>query len=171
MGDIVVIGLGNTYRRDDGVGAAAALLVGERLKSGVHIVTGIADPAGLLEAWDGAALAVVIDATITGRSTPGQVGRWGPEEVDAGNGSTSSHSLNVARTFALGQALKRAPEALVLLTVEVAEIGYGPGLSPAVAAAVPTLVTLALSEIGRRRTVVRATPIPGVSGTDHHGTS
>lgn len=146
---VVVIGLGNTYRRDDGVGIAAAAALDGLTLPAVHVVTGIAEPMSLLEAWTEASLAVVIDAAVADGSSPGRVRRCGPDDLVFAPGRTSSHSLDVARAYALGQALARVPDALVLLTVEIADIGYGVGLTPAVAAAVPKVVAMAVAEINR----------------------
>ena len=63
-GGIVVIGLGNTYRTDDGVGIAAAAALDELALPGVRVVTDVAEPMSLLEAWSGVKLAVVIDAAV-----------------------------------------------------------------------------------------------------------
>lgn len=45
--------------------------------------------------------------------------------------------------------LGRAPERLVVLTVETADLGHGVGLTPQVSAAVPDAVATALVEIDR----------------------
>lgn len=148
---IVVIGLGNTYRRDDGVGIAVATALDQLALPGVQVVTGIAEPMSLLEAWAGAALAVVIDATVAGGSSPGRIRRCGPDDLVVAHGRTSSHSLDLARAYALGQVLERVPSALVLFTVETGDVGYGVGLIPAVAAAVPKVVAMAAAEINHAR--------------------
>lgn len=152
--------MGNTYRRDDGVGIVAAAALDELAPPAVQVVTGIAEPMSLLEVWAGASLAVVIDAAVTGRSSPGRVRRCGPDELGVAQGRTSSHSLDLARAYALGQALDRVPDALVAFTVETADIGYGVGLTPAVAAAVPTVVAMAVAEIDRTRSQTRANGAP-----------
>lgn len=147
---VVVLGLGNAYRRDDGVGIAAATALGECAGATVRVVTDISDSARLLDAWDGAALAVVIDGAVTGRSAPGTIRRCGPDQLGVAHRLTSSHSLDLAQAIALGRALDRVPAALVLFVVEIADIGYGEGLTPAVAAAVPRVVAMAAAEIDRR---------------------
>ncbi len=80
-GRVVVIGLGNCYRRDDGVGVAAAMAMERLAWPNVVVRTGIAEPMGVVEAWTGAVLAVVIDAAIATPSTPGRVHRCQLEEV------------------------------------------------------------------------------------------
>jgi hydrogenase maturation protease len=153
-GGVVVIGLGNSYRGDDGVGVAAACALEELALPGVRVVTEIVEPMSLLEAWSGAGLAVMIDAAVGTPPTPGRVRRCGLSDVVAVREGLSSHGVDIARTHALGQVLGRVPEALVLFTIEVADTGQGIGLSPQVAAAVPDVVGMAVAEINRSRSTV-----------------
>lgn len=144
---IVVIGLGNTYRRDDGVGVAVAAALDELAVPNVRVITGIAEPMSLLEAWSGAALAMVIDAAVAAPSVPGRVRRCTAGDLVTAPDGLSSHSVDVRATYALGQALGRVPDRLVVFTVEVTDTGHGIGLTPPVARAVPEVVRLAVDEI------------------------
>ena len=144
----VVIGIGNEYRKDDGVGLIVAAAINERKLPGVCVVTGTEDPMDLLDAWSGAALALVIDAAIASPSTPGRIHRVTADDVASARG-ISSHSLDVAQVFALGQTLGRAPDRLVVFTVETADVGHGVGLTPQVSAAVQDVIAAALAEIDR----------------------
>ena len=146
-GGIVVIGLGNTYRGDDGVGIAAAAALDELALPGVRVVTDVAEPTSLLEAWSGVTLAVVIDAAVVTSPTPGRIRRCTLSDVVTPCEGLSSHSVDVGRTHALGQALRRVPDALVVFTIEVADTRNGIGLTPQVARAVPELVGMVVSEI------------------------
>ena len=153
-GGVVVIGLGNSYRRDDAVGVVAAAVLNELALPGVRVVTDIVEPVSLLEAWSGAGLAVVIDAAVMTPSTPGRVRRCVLSDVVAGSEGLSSHGVDITRTHALGQALGRVPCALVVFTIEVADTGHGIGLTPQVAGAVPEVVCMAVDEINRTQTTI-----------------
>lgn len=144
----VVIGLGNAYRRDDGVGPAVAAALADAALPDVVVATGIADPMGLVEAWSGAGLAIVIDAAGATSSAPGRVRRCTLGDLWVGRDGLSSHSVDVGRAYELAQALGRAPDAVVVLAVDVADTGHGVGLTPRVSAAVPDAVRLVLDEIG-----------------------
>jgi hydrogenase maturation protease len=146
--DTIVIGIGNDFRRDDGVGITVAQRIAERNLSGLRVVSGISEPAALLEAWDGAARAVVVDAAAGANSTPGRIRRWTGPELET-TAVVSSHALGLAQTCALGQALSRMPDELLVFTVDVADTNHGIGLTPAVAAAVPDLVDLIVAELSR----------------------
>lgn len=151
-GNVVVIGLGNGYRRDDGVGPVIAAAVDERALPGVRVVNQIADSLSLLEAWSGAALAVLVDAAISSRSAPGRVRLCALSEV-TGPRVLSSHGLDVSGALALGRALDRLPAQLVILTVDAEDTSHGVGLTPKVAAAVPQAIVAIEAEIARTRTL------------------
>lgn len=126
-GPVVVVGLGNDHRRDDGVGPAVAAALDSLDLPGVVVVTGIADPLSLLEAWTGAGLAIVIDAAVASPPRPGRVRRCTLADLTAENVGLSSHGVDVAHTHGLGAALGRLPDDLVVLAVEVADTGMAPG--------------------------------------------
>ncbi|HEY1439888.1 MAG TPA: hydrogenase maturation protease [Mycobacterium sp.] len=153
-GGVVVVGLGNSYRRDDAVGVVAAVALDELALPGVRVVTDIVEPVSLLEAWSGAGLAVVIDAAVMTPSTPGRVRRCVLSDVVAGPEGLSSHGVDITRTHALGQALGRGPDALVVFTIEVADTGHGIGLTAQVAGAVPEVVCMAVDEINRTQATI-----------------
>ncbi|CAM4085132.1 hydrogenase 2 maturation endopeptidase [Mycobacterium basiliense] len=155
----VVIGLGNRFRRDDGVGVVAAGEISELALPGVAVVTGVVEPLSLLEAWSGVELAVVIDAAVRTPSTPGRVIRCSLTEVVSASAARSSHRVDVAGSYALGQVLGRVPAALEVFVVEVADTGHGVGLTPQVAAAVPELVRMAREAITGADEAKRATPV------------
>lgn len=130
---IVVIGVGNPFRRDDGVGPAVAAAV----TADVTVLTCPAEPTAILDAWAGSEVAVVVDAAVGG--PPGRIRAAALHEyVD--ERPVSSHDLSLRHTYELGRALDRAPDTLVVVTVDIADAGHGVGLSPVVAAALPEAV-------------------------------
>lgn len=149
-GGIVVVGMGNGYRRDDGVGIAAAAALDVLAIPNVVVKTGIADPMSLLEAWTGAGLAVIIDAAIADPSTPGRIRRCDLTDVATQPEGLSSHTVDIGRTHALGQALGRVPGELVVFSVDVPDTGHGIGLTRQVASAVPKVVDMVAAEIDHR---------------------
>lgn len=146
--DVVVIGLGNDFRRDDGVGPAVAAELARRDLPGVRVMAAIGDPAEILDAWTGASVAVVIDATTGNGVTPGRIRRWIPGD-ETEPAVVSSHALGLPQTYALAQALGQVPQKLVVFTVDVADVGHGVILTPAVAAAMPVIVEAILAELQR----------------------
>lgn len=136
---VVVIGIGNEFRRDDGIGPAVAAELADR--PGMRVRVCQEEPAALLDAWDGAALAVVIDAADGGE--PGRVRTCSLDDF-AQAAPVSSHDLGLRQSYELGRALGRAPESVAVVTVDVADTGHGRGLSPPVAAALPEAVRAVL---------------------------
>ncbi len=135
---VVVASLGNEYRRDDGAGPVVAHAVVGRV-SGVRHVGPQVDPLDLLGRWDGADLAIVIDAT----SAHGMPGTVRVVELTTGGespGATSTHGISLAGVLRLARAVGQAPGRVVVVGIEGDDFGKGPGLSPAVSAAVPAAV-------------------------------
>jgi len=130
----VVIGVGNEYRRDDGVGPrVVAELTGRLPDVELRITDG--EPSRMLDLWTGAALAIVVDAVY---APDRPVGAWfelaatdAPAEPSAG-----THGVGLGTAVALGRVLGRLPERLVVLAVCGSEFGFGAGLSAPVEAAV-----------------------------------
>ncbi len=145
--ETVVVGLGNSYRRDDGVGVAAAAALDGLALPNVRVSIGVAEPMGLLEAWSDSGLAVVIDAAVGNPCTPGRIRRCVLRDLATQSEGLSSHTIDIGRTHALGRALGRVPDALVVFTVDVTDTGHGLGLTPRVADAVPKVVEIVAAEI------------------------
>ncbi len=149
---VVVIGVGNEMRRDDGAGIAVVERARPLLPPGVEVRTLGGEATSLLDAWAGADLAVVVDAVRWDRSPGSGVTRIevtsAPDAVSGFEAGTSSHGLGVSEAVALGRALDRLPLRLVLLLISLEEEGHGEGLSPAVDRHVDDAVALLVVEVG-----------------------
>ncbi|GAA2568898.1 hydrogenase maturation protease [Mycolicibacterium diernhoferi] len=154
-GDALVIGIGNDFRGDDGVGLAVAAALADHRTAGVRVITTAGDPTTVIDAWRGVGLVIVVDAALGDVAVSGRLRRWVPAEP-AGPAEVSSHGLGLLQAYALGEALGNLPDRLVVFTVDIAEAALGIGLSPPVAAAVPRCVSAVLTEVrarpGRDRT-------------------
>lgn len=155
---IVVAGLGSQYRRDDGAGPLVAARAVEEAGIGRDIGP-MTDPLDLLGVWDGAELAVVVDAVRSG-AAPGTV-----HEVElAGDTAagapadrsamTSTHGIGLAGVLRLARAVGHAPGRVVVVGIEGEDFSRGTGLSPAVGAALPVAVQRVVELIGKVRTCV-----------------
>lgn len=146
----VVIGIGNPCRRDDGIGPALIAALRPSCPDGITLAVSNGEPSHLLEVWDQAPLAVVVDAVLCEPPAPGRIHRSSAlPGRPAAAGST--HGLGVPDAIRLAQALDRGPRQLVVLAVEAADLATGPGLSPAVAASLPRLARAVLDEVDRVR--------------------
>jgi hydrogenase maturation protease len=142
----VVIGVGNCYRCDDGIGPAAAAEIERQHLPGVRVVISDGDPAGLLEAWAGLDLAIVVDAVRCVPATPGRVHRWPDGPLERGR-TASSHGLGIPDALDLGRALDQCPRRVVVFAVEAADLRPGAGLSRAVATSLPDVVAAVTTEL------------------------
>jgi hydrogenase maturation protease len=144
----VVIGVGNEFRRDDGAGPAVIARLRDLAPPGVRLVVTDGEPARLVEAWTGAALAVVVDAVRAEPPHPGKIHRFVVDQPRAATGrGASSHGLGLDDAIALAAALDRMPGRLVVHAIEAADLTQGPGLSPPVAAAVDTVTRAVLGDL------------------------
>ena len=134
---VVVAGLGNEYRRDDGAGPAAVSMVVQQCP-GVTVVGPLDDPLDLLGLWDRAALAVVVDAVSSG-SPPGTVRvveldptAPTPSRDRGASGLNSTHGIGLAGVYRLARAVERAPSRVVVVAIEGSDFAQGVGMSKGV---------------------------------------
>ncbi|MFT4584702.1 MAG: hydrogenase maturation protease [Gammaproteobacteria bacterium] len=150
---VVVIALGSRFRGDDGVGPAVA----DKLNCGVseyNIIEGCDDSMSILNAWENVALAVVIDAAVSG-SPPGTVHRLevDTEPLPRDIARCSSHGLGLAEAVELGKVMGRFPERLVVYAVEGQSFEPGAALSREVAAVTAAVAGNVAAEIAAMQTV------------------
>jgi hydrogenase maturation protease len=145
---VVVIGVGNEFRRDDGAGPAVVARLRDRVPPGVELVLTDGEPTRLVEAWTGAALAVVIDAVRAQPPHPGRVHRFVLDRPGAGpTRAASSHGFGLDDAVRLALVLDRMPGRLVVHAIEAADLTQGPGLTPLVAAAIDDVAGAVLTDI------------------------
>ncbi|WP_405054302.1 hydrogenase maturation protease [Telmatospirillum sp.] len=128
----LVIGVGNSWRRDDGVGAEVV----ERLRGKLPTLELPGEGTELIEAWRDTGWVIVIDAMRSG----GPVGTI--LHIDAAAGplpkgrfSCLSHQFGLAEAVEMARLLGRLPPKIEIYGIEAADLGQGKGLSPAVEAA------------------------------------
>lgn len=144
----VVIGVGNEYRRDDGVGLAVAAKLRGRVPPGVEVVGCELEPSRLLDAWQGARGALVVDAVRSG-AEPGTLHRFdaGEGPVPASVFRSSTHAFGVGEAVELSRALGTLPGRIVLYGIEGWEFVAGEGLTAPVEAAVEPAARAVLDEL------------------------
>jgi hydrogenase maturation protease len=144
---IVIVGIGNELRRDDGAGLVAAKRLRAALSTDGRILVKEGDIASLLGDWQGADAVVVIDASSSG-SAPGTIRRYDAHErpLPSVFSRSSTHSFGVAETVELARALGRLPARLVVFGIEGRDFSQGEGLSPDVNAAVDEVVRCVVEE-------------------------
>ncbi len=141
-----VIGVGNPYRSDDGVGPFVAARLRER---GLAAEDHSGEGAGLIEAWQGGGTVIVIDATRSG-SPPGAIRRFdaAAATVPTGTFHYSTHLFGLAEAIETARALGRLPPQLIIYGIEGQEFGFGDGLSDPVTRAAAEVVERIIGELG-----------------------
>jgi len=138
---ILVIGIGNEYRGDDGVGLAVARELRVKNPPDMLIIESSGDGAALMEAWKGAQSVIVIDAASSG-GAPGTIHRFDAlaQSIPTGFSFHSTHAFGVAEAIGLAQVLQQLPPRLLVYAIEGENFSAGVGLSPEVAKAVQKVI-------------------------------
>jgi hydrogenase maturation protease len=152
----VVIGVGNDFRGDDGAGPAVLARLTAVVPPGVELVASDGEPANLLMAWDGASLAIVVDAMQAGEAPPGTLHRAviattdplpGAAVVPEDAGMSGSHQLGVGSAIGLAQVLGRLPARLIVHGIQGGDFTLGASLSQPVAGAIDDLVAAVIADL------------------------
>ncbi len=152
-GGVVLAGIGNEMRHDDGAGPvvvarAALLATGHADRPFAALETSLSEPLDLLGYWDGADLAIVVDAVRSG-AVPGTVTLTWFENgaltlLRAGRRRPSTHGLGVADVYRLAHQLGLAPHRVALVGVTGQDFSHGEGLSDPVDCGADKAATLVL---------------------------
>jgi len=145
---VVVIGLGNPDRGDDGVGPAVARSLAARLPPAIRVVVRRGDMLSLLTDWADADTVICIDAAAPAGS-PVRRHRLdlstdvlAPEPAPA-----SSHGFGLAEAIALARTLGVAPSRIVVHAIEGVCFEPGAPMTPAVLAAAVAAADLIAAEL------------------------
>jgi hydrogenase maturation protease len=146
--NIVVIGVGNPDRGDDAAGWLVADRVARAAPQGVAVVRLGGEPSALIDAWQGTAAAIVIDAVVSG-AEPGTLHRLDAtaEEIPREMFRCSTHGFGVAEAVELARALHELPPRLVIHGIEAHAFTPGAPPSPEVESALDALTGRVLAEI------------------------
>jgi len=163
---VLVAGVGNTLRSDDGFGVAVARrLEAMELPEGVRVVeTGISGMTLVQELMDGYDALIVLD-TVDRQRPPGTIMLIEPDIADATTMSheqqheliADTHLATPSRVMLMAKALGALPERLLLVGCQPVDAeALGMDLSPEVAAA----VEVAVAEVERHLAQL-CTPVTG----------
>ncbi|MEV6020184.1 MULTISPECIES: hydrogenase maturation protease [unclassified Streptomyces] len=147
-GRVVVIGVGNPLRGDDGIGPAAVEALRGQVPDGTVLAVSDADPGRLLDLWRGADTVVIVEAVRTRSNRPGALHTLTlPEAAGHHRGAASTHGLGLGGCLALAEALDLLPPRLVVHAMQVADLGLGTCLSEVVRSALPALTERAAASV------------------------
>jgi len=138
---IIVIGIGNPYRRDDAAGLLAARRLQEQANSSCEVHEQVGEGTALMELWKGAQRVVVIDAVQSG-AAPGTIHRFQAnlDPLPAPIFRDSTHAFGLIEAIELSRALHQLPSSLVIYGIEGESFAAGTGPSRAVLNGINDLV-------------------------------
>lgn len=155
---ILVIGVGNSFRTDDGVGLIIARGVGRLQLPGVTIREASGEGAALMDMWRGVDHVFLIDAVSSG-GRPGEIHR-----LDAAATSIpseffhySTHAFSMAEAVELARVLGLLPRRLVIFGIEGGSFEAGERLTAAVRQAADDVLSRIAQEIASIRAQRRGT--------------
>ncbi|MEX1297271.1 MAG: hydrogenase maturation protease [Candidatus Limnocylindrales bacterium] len=155
---VLVLGYGNTLRRDDGAGAVAARLLAAdpRLqRDGVEVREAYQLLPEMSLDFAAVSLVVLVDADAAGLPGSIEVHEIDPttaarDDADArGEPGASSHHVGGGELVALAATLGGRAPAAVAIGIGVADLEMGEGLSPAVEAALPRVLEIVADLVER----------------------
>jgi hydrogenase maturation protease len=149
---IVVLGLGNLLKGDDGVGVRVieALQSGPELPRGVECIDGGTGGPTLLVYFEEADALIVVDA-VNLAAAPGTVRVFALEEIEDADEPArfSLHDVGILPMIELARQLGRCPPVVRIVGVEPERFDLGDRLSPVVAVAVSVAVEVVRREVER----------------------
>ena len=137
---VLVLGVGNTLRRDDGIGPE---VIGELKRSEKSIQAdlqnGGTDGLALLEIIKVYRKAIIIDAVDMGLKV-GDIRLFTPEEakINIKQDTLSTHGFGLAETIKLMEHLGINTE-LMIIGIQPEDISFGEGLTKKIRATIPTI--------------------------------
>jgi hydrogenase maturation protease len=138
---ILVVGIGNEYRSDDGIGLAVARELQAKKLPRISVIECNGDGAELMEMWKSAATVILVDA-VSSEAEPGTIYQLDAliQPIPASFSFPSTHAFGVAEALGLARALHQLPPRLMIYAIEGKNFSAGIGLSPKVKEAVREVV-------------------------------
>jgi hydrogenase maturation protease len=141
----IVMGLGNTLNKDEGLGVHALALVEEKLADSapeVEFLDGGALGLNLLPWVEDASHLLVLDSMISRFSLPGQVMELAKDEIPLyRNIKMSDHQITFQEVLGLAKFRGHFPENLHLVGAQPVDMSIGYGISPEIEAIMPEILT------------------------------
>ncbi|HET6466714.1 MAG TPA: HyaD/HybD family hydrogenase maturation endopeptidase [Nitrospiria bacterium] len=146
---IVVLGVGNTLMRDDGIGVRAVRTLAETYDLPAHVRLVDGGVAGLrcLSAFEGAEYLLIVDA-VYGEKTPGAIDRLAPEELPERQGAVfSAHEIGVSELLSVARLLGKLPRTRILAVQAKEAQSVGLDLTPELQCALHRVVEVLVEEL------------------------
>lgn len=146
----VILGLGNEYITDDGIGIHTIRELKNNLPSNNYTIEELSiGGIELLDHLSGYEQAIIVDAFITGAHPSGTIYRYVQTADEDGMKLKSSHQIDLPQVLGLARALNIAmPNEIIIYGVEAGDITtFRCKCTPEVEVAIPKLVKLIQNDI------------------------
>jgi len=149
----VVIGLGNPFMSDEGIGVRVLQALQSEPLPGVEFLELGTGGLSVMHALDGRAKAVIVDCAFM-EMAPGALRRFGPEEVRSKKAADglSLHESDLLAVLEVARRYGEAPKAIVLFGIQPERVAPGEALSPTLASRLPEYVQAVRKELTQRAT-------------------
>jgi hydrogenase maturation protease len=139
---ILVIGVGNPLRRDDGIGSAIIKMLQAEDNQSFVLVDGGTDGLALLDQLMGYEEAIIVDA-VQMMANPGIVRSFTPEEakINIKSDVLSTHGFGLAEMLNLMEKLNIKTK-ITIIGIQPKDINFGEGLSNEVKNQIPEILNL-----------------------------
>jgi hydrogenase maturation protease len=144
----LLIGVGNEYRSDDGVGLIVARKIHEKLIPSVTVKEESGEGAALMEAWQGFQNVIIVDAVSSG-AMPGTIFR-----IDANKETVpikffhySTHAFSVSEAIELARVMNVLPPKIVVYGIEGNNFAAGTTISLLIQQAAQKIIEQIITDI------------------------
>lgn len=145
---VTMIGIGNEFRGDDGLGLRVAREIASRNVYGLRVEETESDGASLMRIWQGLDRVILVDAMKLG-FPPGTIHR-----IDASRNKISmrfftfsSHAFGVGQAIEMARELNQLPQSLIVYGMEADQFDFGTGLSRSLEQNINVLNGMIISEL------------------------
>jgi hydrogenase maturation protease len=148
----LVIGIGNEYRGDDGVGLAVVRALQSVDLTDGRLMESDGNCTTLLDAWKNVSKVILIDAVSSG-AEPGTISRFDAhaQRIPATCAFSSTHAFGIVETLALACTLNQIPPSVIIYGIEGENFATGDNLSKAVRKAVQQVVTQVIYDVDEEK--------------------
>ncbi|MGD9152340.1 MAG: hydrogenase maturation protease [Gammaproteobacteria bacterium] len=140
--DFLILGVGNIWRRDDGVGIEAIKLLRQESMTNVDLINGGIDGLSLIDVIKRYQRAIIIDA-VDMQLTPGTVKLFDIKEakIKIKHDALSTHGFGLAEVLGLLEKLGCKTK-IKIIGVQPQDISFGEGMTELVKASLLKVVNL-----------------------------
>jgi hydrogenase maturation protease len=146
--DILVLGIGNTILKDEGIGVRVAeKMMKMSLPPEVEVMDGGIKGLDLLYYIEGRKKVIVVDAVKAG-APPGTLFRFTDNDLAAKKGiMRSAHGIDFSDVIAVARFTGTKPAEVIFLGIEPYDLSVSMELSPKIEEMIPILINLVMKEI------------------------